>query len=384
MSQSLLPLAAVFTVAAGYGVVLPVLPFFLARMLNGAGDEAIAWHTGGLTGVYMLGLFVFAPIWGYVSDRIGRRTVMLFGLAGFSGAMLLFGFSQDLALAYASRAFAGLSAAAVMPAVLAGVGDMGTLPQRARGFAWLSAASALGFLFGPALSGGLAALEPVLPFFAVAAMGGVVWLAAYLGAAADTGGSRDVSSALPQVGVPSLLSLLALSLLVMFGLGSFEVSLTLQGQQLLKLKAAEVSLMFVECSLVMILVQAFVFSPLTKRLGSALLALAFLAMAAGIALLPYSASYYMLLLGVGLIAAASGILIPVLAYLVSLTAGARQGTALGAQTAAANLGQAVGSVTAGWLFGIFVEAPFWVTAGLLGLGALLAMRMPTLTRSWIG
>jgi MFS family permease len=384
MSRSLLPLAAVFTVAAGYGVVLPVLPFFLARMLNGAGGEAIAWHTGGLTGVYMLGLFAFAPIWGYASDRIGRRTVMLLGLAGFSAAMLLFGFAHDLALAYASRAFAGLSAAAVMPAVLAGVGDMGTLPQRARGFAWLSAASALGFLFGPAVSGLLAVLDPVLPFFAAAAMGGVVWLAAYLGVAADTGGSRDVPSALPQVGMPSLPNLLVLSALVMFGLGSFEVSLTLQGQQLLKLKAAEVSLMFAECSLVMIVVQAFVFLPLLKRLGSALLPWVFLVMAAGTAFLPYSTSYYLLLLGVGLISAASGILIPALAYLVSLTAGVRQGAVLGAQTAAANLGQAAGSAVAGWLFGVFVGAPFWVTAGLLGFGALLAMRMPTSTRSWIG
>jgi MFS family permease len=260
---------------------------------------------------------------------------------------------------------------------------MGTLPQRARGFAWLSAASALGFLFGPALSGWLAALHLVAPFSAVSAMGGAVWFAVYFGLT-DTVGSRGATSALPHVGVPLLPNLLALSLLVMFGLGSFEVSLTLQGQQLLKLKAAEVSLMFVECSLVMILVQAYVFSPLTKRLGGEFLALAFLAMAAGTALLPYSASYYMLLLVVGLIAAASGILIPVLAYLVSLAAGARQGTVLGAQTAASNLGQAVGSATAGWLFGIFVEAPFWVTAGLLGLGALLAMRMPMPARSWLG
>jgi MFS family permease len=107
-------------------------------------------------------------------------------------------------------------------------------------------------------------------------------------------------------------------------------------------------------------------------------------MAAGTALLPYSTSYYLLLFGVGMISAASGILIPALAYLVSLAAGVRQGAVLGAQTAAANLGQAAGSAAAGWLFGVFVGAPFWVTAGLLGFGALLAMRMPTSTRSWIG
>ena len=78
---------------------------------------------------------------------------------------------------------------------------------------------------------------------------------------------------------------------------------------------------------------------------------------------------------VGLVAAASGLLIPALAYLVSLAAGSSQGKALGQQTAAASLGQAAGSVAAGWLFAVLIEAPFWVTAGLLGLGAVAALRI---------
>ncbi len=83
-----LPLVVVFVVAVGYGVVLPVLPFVLARALGEAARASVAWHTGLLTGVYMLALFLFAPLWGYVSDRIGRRAVILLGLAGFSAAML--------------------------------------------------------------------------------------------------------------------------------------------------------------------------------------------------------------------------------------------------------------------------------------------------------
>jgi len=210
-----------------------------------------------------------------------------------------------------------------------------------------------------------------------------VWLAVYL-RLGDTSRVRNTIRVMPLARIRLLPSLLFLSALAMFGLGSFEVAITLQGQQVLSLRPGEVSLMFVECSLVMIVVQAFVFLPLVKRLGSALLPWAFLVMAAGTALLPYSTSYYLLLFGVGMISAASGILIPALAYLVSLVAGVQQGAVLGVQTAAANLGQAAGSAAAGWLFGVFVGAPFWVTAGLLGFGALLAMRMPTSTRSWIG
>ncbi|MDX1251521.1 MAG: hypothetical protein IDH49_04585 [Gammaproteobacteria bacterium] len=138
----------------------------------------------------------------------------------------------------------------------------------------------------------------------------------------------------------------------------------------------EIGWMFAECSSVMILVQVFVLAPLLKRIGNGLLAPAFLAMAAGVALLPYATSYFLLLLGVGVVAAAAGVLIPTLAYLVLLAAGARQGAALGKQTAAASLGQAAGSAAAGWLFALFVGAPFWVTAGLLGLGVLAARRVP--------
>src|SRR3989344_7898360 len=102
------PLAAVFVVAVGYGVVLPVLPFVLARALGETARAAVAWHTGLLTGVYMLALFLFAPLWGYVSDRIGRRAVILLGLAGFSAAMLWFPLARGLVFVYGARALAGV------------------------------------------------------------------------------------------------------------------------------------------------------------------------------------------------------------------------------------------------------------------------------------
>jgi MFS family permease len=375
-----LPLAVVFVVAVGYGVVLPVLPFVLARALGEAARASIAWHTGLLTGVYMLALFLFAPLWGYVSDRIGRRAVILLGLAGFSAAMLWFALARDLVFVYGARALAGVFAAAVLPVVLAWVSDAGTSRTRARAFAWLSAASALGFLFGPALSGWLASIEVVaqddalaLPFYAAAALGAGVWLAAYrfLPERAPLR-ARDSK---PERSAPSLIWLLALSLLVMFGIGSFEVGVALRGQQVLNLQPREIGWMFAECSLVMILAQVFVLAPLIRRVGGGLLAPAFLAMAAGVALLPYAASYPAMLIGVGLVAAASGLLIPALAYWVSLAAGSAQGAALGRQTAAGSLGQAAGSAAAGWLFAVLIEAPFWVTAGLLGLGAVAALRV---------
>lgn len=337
-----MPLAAVFVVSLGYGVVLPVLPFMLARALGEAERATVAWHTGLLTGVYMLALFLFAPLWGYISDRIGRRTVILLGLAGFSGAMLWFAVARGLVFVYGARVLAGVFAAAVLPVIFAWVSDVSTPRMRAQAFAWLSAASALGFLFGPALSGWLASVgiagqdvAPVLPFYAAALLSGAVWLAAYRFFPESV--SRHAGNE-SEPRTPSLIWLLALSLLVMLGLGGYEVSLALRGQQVLNLQPREIGWMFAECSLVMILVQVFALAPLLQRVGSGLLAPAFLAMAAGIALLPYAASYPAMLIGVGLVAAAAGMLIPALVYLVSLAAGSAPGAAIGKQTAAANLG----------------------------------------------
>ncbi|MDA8258554.1 MAG: MFS transporter, partial [Betaproteobacteria bacterium] len=137
-----LPLVAVFVVSMGFGLVLPVLPFVLALALGEAvSRETISWHTGLLTGTYMLALFLFAPLWGYVSDRAGRRTVILLGLAGFIGAMLWFALARGLVSVYAARAFAGVFAAAVLPVVFAWVSDVRSPPTLAGAFAWLSAAS---------------------------------------------------------------------------------------------------------------------------------------------------------------------------------------------------------------------------------------------------
>lgn len=373
-------LALVFTVSMGYGIVLPVLPSFLERLPASAGRISIPWHTGLLTGTYMLALFLFAPLWGYVSDRAGRRKVILLGLAGFAGAMLWFALARQLAYVYAARALAGVFAAAVLPVVLAWVSDAGAPRTRAQAFAWLSAASALGFLFGPALGGWLASIESVggdkalaLPFYATAALGGGMWLVAYL-RLSESPLRRAVEGMSPP-NAPSLFGLLALSLLVMFGIGGFEVGLALQGQQVLNLRPREIGWMFAECSLVMILVQIFVLAPLLKRVGSRLLAPAFLAMAVGVALLPFAATYVLLLIGVGLIAAAAGLLIPALAYLVSLAAGTRQGAALGRQTAAASLGQDAGSAAAGWLFAALIGYSFWATAVLLAFGAVVSLRI---------
>lgn len=369
-------LAAIFAVSLGYGVVLPVLPFFLARVAGEGGS--VSWHTGMLTAVYMLAIFIAAPLWGRIADRIGRRPVILIGLAGFSAALLVFGFAPSLWLGYAARIAGGAFAAAVLPVAFAYVSDTSVAASRARRFAWMSAASVMGFLAGPSLGGWLASAPAIgkvpataLPFVAAAGIGALVWFAAWRRLSESP---REPATTANVASAPATWLLLLLSLLVMLGLGGFEVGLTLQGQQRLGLTPAQLGLMFFECSLVMAIVEVLLFAPLAHRFeGRAAVVAAFLVMAAGIGWLAVATAFDEMWWRVGLIAASSGFLIPLLTYRISLAAGAAQAATLGAQTAAASLGQALGSAGTGWLFGSIDASSFWVTAALLLAGAIAAL-----------
>ncbi len=385
----LLMMAALFTTSIAYSVVLPVLPLILQQSGLSAADVSL--HTGTLTGVYMLTVFLFAPFWGRYSDRIGRRPVILVGLAGTTLTLLGFVVFQSLALAYVARALTGMFVAAVIPIGTAEVGDISRPESRAHRFALLTSASLLGFLAGPSLSGWLTNapwLEPYVsanggpyvPVLAAVVMSGLaaiavaLWLPKWAGPAAVRIQRDDrpgTGSALSRAAPPLLV------LIVMFALAAFEVGIALRGQQLLAWSPAQLGLLFAECSAVMILIQGVLFSFLIKHVSNRwLLGPGILAMITGLILMPGTANYDAILLLVVLISAGASVVAPLLTYWASIGAGLAQGAALGRQTAASSLGQALGSVTVGGLFGIAPAAPFWVAAALLlgGVGLLATDR----------
>jgi len=173
--------------------------------------------------------------------------------------------------------------------------------------------------------------------------------------------------------------LLALAFIVSAGVGVFEVGLALRGKQELGLTAYQIAMMFTECSLVMFVAQAIVFSPLVKPQSTRWLIPPGLAiLAAGLFLVPRASNFASMLIVVGAIAASAGILSPILTYWISSVAGSAQGAELGKQTAAASLGVAVGSVAGGLLFDVasLPGASFLLTTGLATIGFILSLKLP--------
>lgn len=383
--------AGAFVVALGYGVVLPIVPLLVERFAGAAGPSDIAWHAGALTGAYMLAVFACAPLWGRLSDRFGRRRILCAGFLGYVLMLVAFALSRSLWLAYVTRVLTGVFVAAVLPVASAYVAEIADESERARRYATLGAATLLGYLAGPALSGAaygaaramggseaMVTNMAVWPLLATAALGlGVLSFAFALAfdARRHAGQAHAPARGGPDKGE---VVLLALNFLAMLGLGAFEVALPLAGRAATGLDPGDIALLFIGCSLMMLAVQGMLFfAPLlTRERSRHLLGAGFVAMAAGFALLGSAAGFGSVLFAVALIAAGAGLLLPAVVFVASLRGTTRVGTALGWLVGAGSLGQAVGSAAGAWLFtGLSADA-FWVAAALMAGGALASTVRP--------
>lgn len=393
-------LACLFVVNIGTGITLPVLPFYTERLaLEGgaATREQIAIHVGGLTGVYVLMQFFFAPVWGRWSDRVGRRLPILIGIACYAALKFVFAVATTLPLLYATRIVGGILTAGILPAASAFVADVTEEDERGRGMAWLGAAASLGLVVGPAL-GGLAARRDFhfsaryghllvdsfsVPFLIAALLALLAFLAAFwrlpetlLCRAVPIPQDEDAATANRREASGDLKRLLGLSLAGQFGLAIFEATFALYAKQAMNYGTFEIGAVFVVCGLVMALFQVGVIGFLTKRVGEIYQAAAGLALAgASLMLLARTHAPTLVLIIVGLLALGVALFVPNLASLISKSGGERTGAALGTQSAANNLGQAAGPLLGGLLFAWRADAPYLLTGALLlVVGGIVAAR----------
>jgi DHA1 family multidrug resistance protein-like MFS transporter len=380
-------LGCVFVAMIGFGITLPVLPFYIERLaLRGRASPAdVAMQVGLLTAVYPLLQLVFAPLWGYWSDTLGRKRLVLIGIGGAAATQLLFAVANSLGLLYAARVVGGALSSAIFPAATAYVADSTSDDERGRGMAWLGTAVSLGVVVGPALGGVLARAawwpdDPgtsaivfgfAAPFLAAAALAlaalaaAAVWLpeSRLPAPAANVSARGSTPPAAPR---GFLRVLLGLAFAGQFGLAMFETTFALYAKQMWRYGPAQVGAAFMVCGLVMAVAQTGATRALARRVGELRqIAAGFGLVGASLALLPLAPSTPLVLLAVAALAAGLGLVTPNLATLVSRRAGRRTGATLGAQSAANSLGQVAGTLLGGALFAWRMEAPYLAAAALL-------------------
>jgi len=155
---------AIFIVMMGFGIVLPVLQFY-AR-----GVGATPLEIGLLATSYAAMQFIFAPLWGAASDRVGRKPVFSVGLLGYAVSFVLFGLAHHVWQLFFARVLGGVLSAATLPTAMAYIGDTTSEERRGGGMGMMGAAMGLGFTIGPGIGGVLGRLNLSLPFFVGAAL----------------------------------------------------------------------------------------------------------------------------------------------------------------------------------------------------------------------
>ncbi|WP_417490067.1 TCR/Tet family MFS transporter [Maricaulis sp.] len=155
----------------GFGIIIPVMPQ-LVMELTGQPIESAAVMGGLLMGVFAFTQFIFAPIIGGLSDRYGRRRILLFAMAGFTIDYLIMGTATSFAVLFLGRMLSGVFGATYTTAN-AYIADITDAKDRAGRFGMMGAAFGLGFILGPVVGGLLGEIDPRYPFFAAAALAGI-------------------------------------------------------------------------------------------------------------------------------------------------------------------------------------------------------------------
>ncbi|MDD9802215.1 MAG: MFS transporter [Deltaproteobacteria bacterium] len=368
----------------GFGIVVPVLPYW-ARTFGASGSEL-----GYVLSAYALAQFLCAPLWGRLSDRIGRRPVMLLTIAGSACSLLLLGFANSLLWLGAARLLSGAFAANVSVAT-AYVADVCPEHERARWMGMIGASFALGFTLGPVIGGSFGMMGYPVPMFVAAGLSAANLIAAALllreprkaqvAQAAQGAGAQGAPHAgrFADLRDGAMLRICAVYLLFSLAVTQLESMFQLYVMDRFSWNVAQTAMLLFVMAIFMGGIQGGAMKHISARWSERGLVLwGALAMALGFALFPLPAGAALLLLPLLLLAAGRGVSQPSLMSLASLQAAAhRRGETLGAFQSSASLARIVGPTLGGKLYDHAAPgAPFWLAGALMLAVFAFSLRLP--------
>lgn len=374
----------VFVSMTGFGVLVPITPFFGLHMGADAGQITIAM------GAYSLGQLVAAPLWGRVSDRYGRRPVLIVTLV-LTGVSYLVLARVETIFAFGFVRFAAGLAAGNVGAAFAAATDISSPETRARAMGVVGAGFGLGFIVGPAIGGLIAGQAPAATDFArvcfvACALAGIAALVAFFllqETRPDDLPLRKPGQFRALFSRAVLVQLVGATLLGVTAQAMLETSFGLWADEKLGWGPPEIGVNLGALGLVAALLQGMGAGPLAKRFGEpALLRTGYALYAAGFLLLAFAAAPFVAIFAVTLLGIGAGLIGPSAQSLISQqAAGDERGAVLGFQQSASSLGRVIGPVLAGPMMHHYGLATPYVFAGLLCAGALVLAWTSTRARA---
>ena len=378
----------IFIDLLGFGIVIPLLPYF-AKQYGATG----IW-VGIIVGVYSLMQFLFAPVLGRISDRIGRRPVILISLAGSLTGYILFALAQNLTGLMIARIVAGIAGANIGTAQ-AYIADSTSLENRAKGMGLIGAAFGLGFILGPPIGGLMSHLSTVrghavnfYPGLTAAALSATALLFAFFVLGESKQASAPSRRGLPPQFDPAmwrmishrraLFLVIAALFLVILSFAGMETTVTLFARAAFDFTARDLGFFFGFMGVIVALIQGTLIGRFSRRIGEKrLVVFGTFSFLLGFVAMPIIADARLLWPVAFLVAVGQGLCYPSLHSLISKSAPPEQmGSVLGIAASMGSLARMIGPVMFGALWDAgAAPAAFFAAAGIVFAAFLLSLRV---------
>ncbi|RFN58973.1 MULTISPECIES: MFS transporter [Flavobacteriaceae] len=397
LNRIFLILLSLFVVMLGYGILLPTLPYYTERLAlkDNLDTDLINFHIGLLTSIYPFFQLLFVVVWGKLSDRYGRKPIIICGLIGFVIMQLLTGLATSLTMLYIARIFGGIFTSSVIPVSNAYLSDITSEERRTKIMAWSGVAISSGVIFGPVIGGflsqtdihikytiGLLHLDRFSVPFLFAALLGLIVLLVVMKWLKNTARvhkftTRKVS--LRFTFTKYFIVLLVLSFVIQFVVTLFETVFSIYGKDELGFNSNQVGIGFMLCGSIMAVLQP-VFATYGEKFLSTKKQIALGLLISGLSLIafPFFNNEF-LVYGLIVVFAAGGAMVtPNLLSAVSLISKKNTGRNISIQSSTNSIGQILGPVLGTWLIAGGFYYPFIIAGSivLLAIGCLLFFKNP--------
>ena len=368
---------SLLVVMLGFGIVIPIMPFYVERL--GAGGTEL----GLLVASYAVMRMICGPIWGNLSDRVGRKPVLMVGIFGYGITMILFGLATQLWMLFLFRTLSGILSSATSPTTMAYIADSTPEEERSQGMGVLGAAVGVGTIIGPGLGGVLAGDNLAVPFFIAGGISFIslllIWffLPESLPAADRKISSEKKKLPIPEIwrmAVGTIGGLLLMAFLASFGLTAFFGIFGLYALEKYTAGPEAVGGIMMVFGLVTALAQGLLVGPLTRRWGeTSVIQAGLVVTAAGFLLIALASRFPLFLGAIGLFTLAIAVLTPAVSALTSKFTTLEQGLTMGLSNAAQSLGRIAGPLLGGIAFDINIEYPNYIGAAVMLLGFFVSL-----------